>query len=230
MVGIICANGNAIPPCFIFPRVRFDEARMMHGAASSCKGLVHPSGWMTSKNFLQVLQHFVLNSRCSPDHKVLLIMDNHESHLSLEAIDYAREHGIVILTLPPHTSNKLQPLDRAIFGPFKTYYNQGVNAWMLENPGRPITIYDLAPIMSTAWDRAATPVNIKSGFRSTGIHPFDTNVFQESDFAGAYVTDRPEPNPTPPTNATTSQKKEIFVIFYTCTDQDLRKGRCLIHN
>ena len=153
---------------------------------------------MTSKNFLQVLQHFALNSRCSSDHKVLLIMDNHESHLSLEAINYAREHGIVILTLPPHTSNKLQPLDRAIFGPFKTYYNQGVNAWMLENPGRPITTYDLAPIMSTSWDRGATPVNIKSGFRSTGIHPFDTNVFQESD--------RPEPNPTPPTNATTLHK------------------------
>ncbi|XP_066946059.1 uncharacterized protein [Macrobrachium rosenbergii] len=156
MVGIVCANGNAIPPCFIFLRVRFDEARMMHGAAPSCKGLIHPSGWMTSKNFLQVLQHFVINSRCSSDHKVLLIMDNHESHLSLEAINYAREHGLVILTLPPQTSNKLQPHDRAIFGPFKTYYNQGVNARMLENLGCPITIYDLAPIMDTAWDRAAT--------------------------------------------------------------------------
>ncbi|XP_037794938.1 uncharacterized protein LOC119590336 [Penaeus monodon] len=107
MVGIICANGNALPPCFIFPRVRFDEARMMNGVPPACTGLVHPSGWMTSKNFLNVLQHFVLNSRCSLDHKVLLIMDNHESHLSIEAIDYAREHGIILLTLPPHTSNKL---------------------------------------------------------------------------------------------------------------------------
>ena len=133
-------------------------------------------------------------------------MDNHESHLSLEAIDYARNHGIVILILPLHTSNKLQALDTSIFGPFKTYYNEGINAWMRQNPGCPITISDLAPIMSTSWDRAATPVNIKSGFRSTGIHPFDTNVFQESDFAGAFVTDRNQPKPVTPTNASTSQE------------------------
>ena len=205
MVAIICANGNALPPCFVFPRVRFDQTRMMNGAPPACTGLAHPTGWMTSKNFVNVLKHFVLISRCSLDHKVLMIMDNHESHLSIEAIDYAREHGIVMLTLPPHTSNKLQPLDRTVYGPFKTYYNQGLNAWMLQHPGRPATIYDLAPIMSTAWDRAATPVNIKSGFRSTGIHPFDTGVFQEEDFAGAYVTDRPLPNHPTPTTSATSQ-------------------------
>ncbi|XP_037789962.1 uncharacterized protein LOC119585363 [Penaeus monodon] len=36
MVGIICANGNALPPCFIFPRVRFDEAWMMNGVPPAC--------------------------------------------------------------------------------------------------------------------------------------------------------------------------------------------------
>ncbi|XP_045130525.1 uncharacterized protein LOC123515736 [Portunus trituberculatus] len=36
-----------------------------------------------------------------------------------------------------------------------------------------------------------------------GIHPFDTGVFQEEDFGGAFVTDRPLPNhPTPSTSAT----------------------------
>ena len=39
-------NGNAIPLCIIFPRVRFDEARMMmYGVVSSYKGLIHPN-WM----------------------------------------------------------------------------------------------------------------------------------------------------------------------------------------
>ncbi|KAK4303085.1 hypothetical protein Pmani_024869 [Petrolisthes manimaculis] len=194
MVGIICANGNALPPCFVFPRVRFDEARMMKGAPLGCKGLVHPSGWMTSSNFLYVLQHFVSHTRCSQEHKVLLIMDNHESHLSIDAINYAKENGIVLLTLPPHTSNKLQPLDKSVYGPFKTFFNQGLNAWMLQHPGQCATIYDMAPLMSSAWDRAATPVNIKAGFRSTGIHPFDIGVFSKEDFGGAFVTDRPMAN------------------------------------
>lgn len=206
LVGIICANGNALPPCLIFPRVRFDEARMMAGVPSACKGLVHPSGWMTTNNFPSVLQHFVANTRCTKDKKVLLILDNHESHLSLDAITYAKENGIVILTLPPHTSNKLQPLDRCVFGPFKTFFNQGLNAWMLQHPGRCVSIYDLGPIMCSAWDRAATPVNAKAGFRVTGIHPFDTGVFNEDDFVGASVCDRLLPDPTePPTPSATQQ-------------------------
>ncbi|KAI4455452.1 hypothetical protein MML48_9g00007883 [Holotrichia oblita] len=45
-----------------------------------------------------------------------------------------------------------------------------------------------------AWDRSATPSNIKSGFRSTGIFPFDRNIFTEQDFLCSFVTDRPENN------------------------------------
>lgn len=103
-VGIICANGNALPPVWIFPRHRFDAVRMMRGIPDDAPlGLVYPSGWMTSDNFLKVLEHFVKNVKCSTENKVLLIMDNHESHLSLNAVEFCRGNGIVILTLPPHT-------------------------------------------------------------------------------------------------------------------------------
>lgn len=119
MVGIVCANGNALPLAFIFPRVHFNEARMMNGVPSACQGLMYPTGWMTSENFRAVQEHFVLHTKCSKDRKVLLIMDNNESHLSV-GINFAKENGIVILTLPPHTSNKLQPLDVSVFGPLKT--------------------------------------------------------------------------------------------------------------
>ncbi|KAK4325726.1 hypothetical protein Pmani_003669 [Petrolisthes manimaculis] len=71
---------------------------------------------------------------------------------------------------------------------------KGLNAWMLQHPGQCATIYDMAPLKSSAWDRAATPVNVKAGFRSTGIHPFDIGVFSEEDFGGAFVTDRPMAN------------------------------------
>jgi hypothetical protein len=69
----------------------------------------------------------------------LLISDNHESHLSVTAINVAKENGIVMLTLSPHTSHKLQPLDRTVFGPYKAY-NACFNDWMLSNPGKPVTI------------------------------------------------------------------------------------------
>ena len=36
--------------------------------------------------------------------------------------------------------------------------------------------------------------NISSGFRVTGIYPFDPNVHSQSDFAPSLVTDRPNPD------------------------------------
>lgn len=87
----------------------------------------------------------------------LLIMDNQESHLSLEVLDTAKESDVVILTLPPHTSNKLQPLDICVFGPFKTFYNQGLDYWHIINLGKTFSIYEIPKIVETAWDKEARP-------------------------------------------------------------------------
>lgn len=196
-VAIICANGNALPPVFVFPRVRFDEKRMMSGATPGALGLVHKSGWMTSENFIKVLRFFKDNVRCGSDHPVLLIMDNHDSHISVEGINFCRENGITILTLPPHTSNRLQPLDRCVFGPFKKYFSEAVHSWMINHPNETISIYSLPELCSKAWDRAATPENVKSGFLKCGISPVDRNIFQDHDFLCSSVSDRPIPVSAP---------------------------------
>ncbi len=46
--------------------------------------------------------------------------------------------------------------------------------------------------INIAFDRAFTPGNIRSGFRSTGIFPYDRDIFDEADFLVSYVTDHPE--------------------------------------
>ncbi|XP_029900330.1 uncharacterized protein LOC115354206 [Myripristis murdjan] len=66
--------------------------------------------------------------------------------------------------------------------------------WMRSHPGINTTIYDLPGIVAMAWPQAVTPVNVTSGFRCTGIWPFNPDVFDDDDFAPASVTDRPEPS------------------------------------
>ena len=61
---------------------------------------------------------------------------------------------------------------------------------MMNHPGQPITIHDIAEIVGSAYPLAVTPMNIVSGFKCTGIYPYNPNVFSEEDFLSSYVTDR----------------------------------------
>lgn len=52
-----------------------------------------------SKNeaeFLIYSQHFKKYTS-SNDHKVLLLLDNQASHISIEALDFCKENGIIVL-------------------------------------------------------------------------------------------------------------------------------------
>lgn len=113
---------------------------------------------------------------------IILIFDVHASHKSLEAIELPRKSGIVILTFPPHTTQKLQVLDIGIFGPFKNYMAQGMDLWVTNDPGVRITVYYLTAIIKDAFLRALTPNNIRRGFRKSGIAPFCPRAFDENDF------------------------------------------------
>lgn len=184
--------GVSLPPAMIFPRVNF-KPHMLHGAPSGTLGLATPSGWMNSELFVSVIEHFIFHSGSSTSNPTLLLLDNHESHLSVETLNLAKDNGVVILTLPPHCSNKLQPLDVSVFGPFKTYYNSALDSWMMTNPGIPVTLFQIAECVGHAFDKSMTPNNIKAGFKKCGIVPFDRHVFGDDDFLMSSVTDREEP-------------------------------------
>ena len=99
----------------------------MKGSSSASKGCVTPSGWMNGITFLETLKHFQKHSGSSKNHPVFIILDNHESYASLDAIVYCRENRIELLTFSPHTSHQLQPLDVAVFGPFKSCVKSAIN-------------------------------------------------------------------------------------------------------
>ena len=109
LVTVICAVnavGNSIPPMFVFPRMRYKD-HFIRGSPTGSIGCATKSGWIDEDKFLLFLEHVAKHSRCSPTRPILLILDNHQSHISLQAVEFARTHGIVLLTIPPHTSHKL---------------------------------------------------------------------------------------------------------------------------
>lgn len=198
----VSALGNTIPPMFVFPRVNYKD-HFIRGGPPGCVGTSNKSGWMQGDQFLEFMQHFVNHVRPTQEKKVLILLDNHESHLYLPVIDYCRGNGVVLLSFPPHCSHKLQPLDRSVFGPFKKLINQEMDSWMKSNPGKRFTIYDLPSVTSNALVNAATPKNIMNGFSVSGVWPFNRNVFDDDEYAPPTVTnivldstDHMQPNET----------------------------------
>lgn len=161
MAVAVNAVGNCLPPAFTFQRVHYKEY-FVRGGPPGCLGLAHPSGWMTDLSFLEVLKDIVKHTRCTTEKPILLMLDNHELHVSISVLDSAKQSGVIMLSFPPHCSHKLQPLDRTVFGPMKRFTALAQDAWMKNNTGRSMTIYDIPEIVAKALPLAATPTNICS--------------------------------------------------------------------
>ncbi|KAJ8941867.1 hypothetical protein NQ314_010261 [Rhamnusium bicolor] len=174
LVTVICcinAAGNTVPPLFVFPRANFKN-HMLKGAPVGAIGAANKKD------------------------KVILLLDNHESHVSIPTIDLAKRSGVILVTFHPHTSHRMQPLDVCVYGPFKTYYSSAVSNWMNTpgNAGKPITIYDVAELANTAYLKAFTPSNITKGFQVSGLYPLNSDIFGEQVFLPSNVTDRTDPS------------------------------------
>lgn len=102
---------------------------------------------------------------------MLLILDNHEGRYGIRDLQKAKHNCNILLILPPLCSHRLQPLDVTGFGPFKTFYNQAVDIWMVNHPGTPITIYEIVELIGVVFPEAFTPTNVIKGFDRTGVSP-----------------------------------------------------------
>ena len=119
----INAAHSFIPHFFIFK-----DKRRIKDYIQLCKVgttmAMQEKGYITSYHFSRWMDHFIEHLKdlqlLSPSNRHLIILDGYKSHLTLEVIQKAREHGVDMINLPSHTSHALQPLDVACFKPFKS--------------------------------------------------------------------------------------------------------------
>lgn len=201
------AGGQFVPPYFIFPRSRMNE-RLMINAPNESVGEAQPNGWMNAELFLKWMRHFVKYSNPTELNPVLLILDGHASHKDLDVIEFARENHIHMLSTPPHTTHKLQPLDRTFMKPFKSAYNDACDLWMRSNPAIRISEYEIAGLVASAFNRVSRMDIAVNGFRCTGIHPFDRSVFSDLDFMGSDMTNITESHSVSQPSHSSSQLSE----------------------
>lgn len=159
-MALVCVSvtGNTLLPMMVNPRERPVLVKM----DGSTRTFIYSGG-------IFLLQKI---PRACP---VLLIQDGHMSHMSIEAIEFAKDNNIHILCLPSYATHLLQPLDAGVLKSFKANFSKACSTYIAQHPVRVITAEVLSAMVAAAWSLSLTPVNIMSGFRKCGLFPFNPN-------------------------------------------------------
>lgn len=180
----VSASGCYIPPMLVYPRKRMPLTLQKNGpigASYKCS----KNGWVNSEIFVEWLHHFQKYAKATESDPALMILDNHSSHISIEAYDFCKKNFIHMISLPPHTSDHLQPLDLTVFSPLKNALYREYDLYLSTTGHERITEYDVAELLNRAFMKVATMDKVISGFRSAGIFPLNPDKFNDNDFAPA---------------------------------------------
>jgi hypothetical protein len=106
----------------------------------------------------------------------MMVFDGHGSHISSEVIRACVMNKVILLCLPPPTTQLLQPLNIGLFAPLSVYYKNDIR----DNTkfGYNYSVDKLALLESywRAGDSAFTTENIQKAWKKSGPEPFCPSV------------------------------------------------------
>ncbi|XP_035680961.1 uncharacterized protein LOC118418925 [Branchiostoma floridae] len=173
----ISAAGQTVPPMIIYNKA-FPGGKYTEGGPANALYAYSDSGFIDDELFerwfkLSFLKH------CTSDRPVILILDQHYSHITLRVLEDAIQNDVIILGLPPHTTHFLQPLDVSVFAPLKKKWAMTLEVMQAANTSFHVTKRNFANIFSSVYDNAINPAIIKTSFAKTGIYPFNDEAVDD---------------------------------------------------
>ncbi|XP_039760048.1 uncharacterized protein LOC120633772 [Pararge aegeria] len=185
----VSATGNTVPPMILFKGKRLRPEFCDNLPPGSLVKMA-PKGSMTTELFVNFIHHLGQNKTSG---KCLLIFDGASSHLDARIVDAADVHNIVLYCLPSNTTHELQPLDKSVNKSFEHFWDEEVLLYAYQHPERKLTKARFTKNFSKVWSKCMTKDNIISGFRATGIFPYDPSAIPEEAYAPSVLTLIPDP-------------------------------------
>lgn len=181
----VCQDLSALPPFLIYQGkpgqvqdtwlTEFDPEHQSAFFTTSETGWTsHQLGkeWLTG-----VFDRFTkAKARNGRDYR-LLITDGHSSHVNMDFLEWCDQHRIIVAVFPPHSTHRLQPLDVSLFSPLSTAYSNQLIQWTAKTQGLVgLSKREFWTLFWNAFEASFTPENVASGWKRTGLLPFDPEV------------------------------------------------------
>ena len=161
------AAGEILPPFIIFRGKKlpsnFRHLKALCGTQYACS----TNGYMNRDIFQTWFTNFLKSFSKRP---LLLLVDGHLTHISLNVIKFALDNNVIILKLPPNAVDA-QPLYRACFAPLYLKWKEVLQEYHKATMKRAEFVKELCGL----WRSCLYKENVISGFTLTGIYPVDAS-------------------------------------------------------
>lgn len=166
-------DGTLLPPYIVY-RAKNIYPEWTQNGPPGTRFNRSKNGWFDSVLFEDWFVTIALPALKRKTGKKIVLGDNLSSHLSIKILQLCEENNIAFAFFPPNSTHVCQPLDVAVFGPLKKKWRAVLTQWKAKNRGVvpktefPSLIHKLLQAMQPTMSQ-----NIKSGFESCGIIPFN---------------------------------------------------------
>jgi hypothetical protein len=174
MVETVSATSRTTRPVVIFKGKTPQTTWFRHNEVPNWIYTASENGWTSNQIPLAWLTDvFLPEAQPSSDEARLLIFDGHGSHITVDFLWTCKQNNVYVVFLPPHSIHVLQPLDLSCFSPVKSRYRSHIAALASLDDAAPVKKYRFIKYYHLAREEGLTLKTIKSGWRASGIYPWN---------------------------------------------------------
>lgn len=138
------ASGSTLSSCDFPPRNYSETISFIIELQTALDLRTNQGG--KQKRLATFMKQFISQTHLSPWNPVLLVLDNHSSHISYEIQDICKKNWVNLLPFPSHCWHRLKSLDVSVYRSRKT----GIISWLKSHPVKNNIMVDLPEIIKQA--------------------------------------------------------------------------------
>jgi len=171
------AAGGHLEPFFVFKGLRRTPA--LREVLDDSQYALTESGYVNKAAWQDWVHYFLSNIPVKEDRNwILLILDGFGCHgNNPDLLEELYEEKVLVVAIPAHTSDVLQPLDVANFGPVKILFRRKSSESQKMIPGAHLTKQTFPKFIRKPLELALEPKKVISGFKKAGIWPPDKELY-----------------------------------------------------